>query len=356
MSRIKTVFDTRQCAHVWAQQTQAVGRNASSSVSFEGATFYSYQTPIATIVESTTHKGMRVALVSSEGYSITTKSKHLPAARSAVANFMAMFHVPFVFPHGRGQYRLPLKAHGTVAQTWRAIHEANCAYLNHNYTEQVESFMRERTWRGSDDEAIRHVRGYLREITDIAERYARLFDIPSPHFPIEADAARIIARRQRIDSDPKRAAKRAAREAREEAIRLEAARRNAEANAERVAKFRAGEQVGTVSDEHGCAMLRVSKDGTEVETSWGARAPVSDVRRALKLYSRVWWRGQPAFSVPRDFADAQLGSFRLDMICVTGDVKAGCHTITAGEVARLRAELEAREFNVNRAIEQAWRE
>ena len=57
---MKTVFNTRQCAHVWAQQTQFEGRNASNSVHFRDRTFYSYATPIAAIVET---KSRTVALV-----------------------------------------------------------------------------------------------------------------------------------------------------------------------------------------------------------------------------------------------------------------------------------------------------
>ena len=57
---MQTVFNNSMVAHVWAQQTQAHGRNAGNTFYFEGPTIYSYgeHFPIATFV--TTPKGAQV--------------------------------------------------------------------------------------------------------------------------------------------------------------------------------------------------------------------------------------------------------------------------------------------------------
>ena len=39
---MKNVFNNRQLAHVWANQSQDTGRNANGSMFFESDTIYSY--------------------------------------------------------------------------------------------------------------------------------------------------------------------------------------------------------------------------------------------------------------------------------------------------------------------------
>mgnify|MGYP001024021645 CR=1 FL=1 len=68
---MKTVFNNRQLAHVWAQQTQAEGRNPSRSMFFEGNTIYSYGYHYA--IATMYFKGLeKLVLVNEYGYSNTT--------------------------------------------------------------------------------------------------------------------------------------------------------------------------------------------------------------------------------------------------------------------------------------------
>lgn len=55
----------------------------SKSMSFRGATVYSYATPIARRVVN--HAGNKGVLITAVGYSMTTKSKHLPPVRRAAS-------------------------------------------------------------------------------------------------------------------------------------------------------------------------------------------------------------------------------------------------------------------------------
>lgn len=76
---MQTVFDNRQCAHVWAQGTQYNGRGSKGSLFFEGARLYSYGTHF--VVGLLLPNGD--ALMNSESYSVST-SKHQSFARQAV--------------------------------------------------------------------------------------------------------------------------------------------------------------------------------------------------------------------------------------------------------------------------------
>lgn len=78
----RTVFDNHMVAHVWAQQTQSEGRSHNGNFSFRDSTLYSYSTPIARFTKD--KKGRKVLLVTSESYSITTSSKHMPALHRAI--------------------------------------------------------------------------------------------------------------------------------------------------------------------------------------------------------------------------------------------------------------------------------
>lgn len=339
--RLKRVFDTSQCAHVWAQQSQPDGRNASNSVHFDGATFFSYQTPIAQFCEPRGYWPQRVVLVNGD-YSMTTKGKHLPAVRHALRGLhgVMVFDVPYVDISGaRGWHRLPkivADVYGDNAKRWQSVHELNAASLNREYSAQVQRYMRERTWSNTD---VDHVTAYLEGIANTARAYAHVFGLPAPNFPCRADALNIIARRVRIESDPKRAAKRAAREAAAERARVARAAELAIANAERIAAFRAGDVNAPrsyLTDATGCAMLRVSADGERIETSLGANVPMEHARRALRLWHRCRAAG---IAYPGEFEDTglklKLGHFSLDAIDSAGNVTAGCHRIAAAEVLAL---------------------
>ena len=87
---MKQVFNSKEVAHVWANQQQDSGRNANDNFYFKGATIYSYGShfPIATIVGNDVLFTMRT-------YSNTT-AKHIGRARQAVShkNFIYCYDVP----------------------------------------------------------------------------------------------------------------------------------------------------------------------------------------------------------------------------------------------------------------------
>lgn len=379
---MRTVFSNAQCAHVWAQQTQPRGRG--SSVKFDDTVFYSYETPIARIVRDAL--GRTVALVTSERYSVTTEGKHKNHVYRALRGEMPKFVCPDLFPdginaagfYGRGQSRFPSHPN--------ADHSGNVAHYLKEYSDAKASMMRcpAESWRLADNaedddgnEYPTRAHATLRFYAAAFLRYSEAFKLGLAMPDWQRDAAEVIARRDRLLADPTRAAKREkAKAARSAAharkcaalgLPADATRwtlKNAERNARwekeraeraerervRVAEFPqrlAAWRAGTLStnaldvpyDQRG-AYLRVSADGRTVQTSLGAEAPVSHVRPALAFYLRTVRDGL-VYAYDASAASVRLGHFKLDSIDRAGNVRAGCHEITAAEVSALAATLKA---------------
>src|SRR5580658_2767179 len=236
---MKTVFSNSMCAHVWAQLSQPHGR--SGSMKFDGAVAYSYQTPVAHIAH--TPNGKRVALFVPNSWGVTT-ARHLAHYRDAVTVNMPYFEVPDIFDWQRTRFE-------------SYDHKANLAYLTEQYSDEVASLMR----LPSDSYRLQnvHVSDDLRELAHTLQQYADTFKLDVEALPWMADRDAVIARRDRLLNDPKRAAK---REAATRARVAKEAREMAEAferNQEYIAKWRAGEGVHTrVADATGGALLRIS--------------------------------------------------------------------------------------------------
>jgi hypothetical protein len=306
---MRTMFTNSMVAHVWAQMNQPHGRNSSSSMHFDGSVAYSYRQPVAHIVR--TPRGETVALFTSEKFSVTT-SGHVTDYRRAASQYPA-FTVPDLL---LGQFH--------TDSLFK--HDANLAYFKARYEKERDALMRAPAWRLNDRT--------LRELAHQQTDYCDAFGITAPGLPWKADADAAITRRDRLLADPKRQARirknREAREAREQAARERALADCQEA----ISRWRAGEDVhlpwAATRDALGGAMLRVR--GDTVQTSLGAEAPVSDVRRAFALYNRLP-RGE---SWQRNGENCRLGRFQLDSIDKDGNARAGCHFITAAEIAALQ--------------------
>lgn len=341
---MKTVFTSDMCAHVWAQRTQDYGRNASGSMSFRGSVAYSYRTPVANIVEDV--HGASVALFTSNPYSATT-SKHVPKYRRATGHLGA-FVVPFV---------LASDMPGDRARE----HKANETHLHAEYNRERDALMRcpadsyrlrDNSAEYRDDVNAGPARPYGVLYALYAERcrYAAAFGFEVPAHDWQADAAAIIARRDRLLNDPKREAKRAkAAEARE---RAEQRRKEKEAEARRIANLESAERVRLwltgaevalrYHDVEYSAGHLVRIRGDVVQTTGGAECPLADAMRAL----RVWRLAVDANALPwarDDYAgqdlDTRLGHFTLDRIEADGSVRAGCHTFRRAEIERLESLL-----------------
>ena len=359
---MKTVFSNSMVAHTWAHNTdpKREGRNSSKSFWFDGATLYSYATPIGQIVP--TVDGRRVALITDYKYSMAT-AKQICDAHRACRDVLDVFTVPFIATESRGQYRVPTEFDGTPwgsYERWQALHAANLAALTDNYAKLLARFMRAQVAslpssvqltiaeRMPLDSArlANYYDGNLYPAADYAVKYAAAFGLVSAFFDVDSDARKVAERFVRLVSDPKRAArleKERATRVEREAARVERERvRVAEHTARAMeAWFAGGHSTYRVSDANGNALLRLSKDGSTVQTSWGAEVPRADVERALRFYRSVVARGDEWFLTNIDDANARLGQFHLSAINANGNVRAGCHTFSADEIKRFAALLNA---------------
>lgn len=342
---MKTVFSNSMVAHVWAQQNQQRGHNAGSSMSFDGPTLYSYRTPIAYIPDGAQF-GL-VALLTSETYSATTSSKHMPAARSAIA--------------GRRTWRVPRLA------VDKASLRTNGGFLEREYIDEIAQLLRSPAEsvrlkdRTGEDAWPTYAHMVLNQMADNIADFRKTFDVPGPMLSWKESADQIIARRDRLLADPKRAAKREAGRVQREAAyarNIEAARLE-RLGRERTAleRWNSGGIVYAyerLSDAQGGALLRVSPAGLDVQTSWGAAVPLRDAKRVLALYDLImdgfdtrtrlsthagYAEGRGTWEPVENNESANVGHFRVTRIYQDGRIVIGCHTIFPAEIKSLRTKL-----------------
>ena len=83
----------------------------------------------------------------------------------------------------------------------------------------------------------------------------------------------------------------------------------------------------------GGALLRVKPNAPDtLQTSQGAEVPLDHARRAFMLWARVQARVPPeGWQRQGGSTEGIVGAFKIDAIDAAGTIKAGCHTIHAGE-------------------------
>ena len=307
--RKKCVFNTGEVPHLWAHRTQDDARNKQGNLYFTGDTIYSYSSHFPIARHVTNDGGERAVLLTTGTYSVTTSS-HCSAVRSAIPSGVPVFHVPNV-------------CHGLYSGSDLTAddHAGNLA----DYAERIEKHVvtsaraRSSFTKTSNNQHAGHLR-------DQSFAYCAFFGLPVPNIPevpeLDSDALAAIRKRE-----AKRAAEKAEQTKRE---RAEALVRQQEL----ITKWRA-------SEYHGCLydippMLRIVSD--EVQTSRGARFPISHAKRALVFIRKVRESGQ---AYVRNGRTIHLGPYALDRIEPDGTVKAGCHVVSWEEIERIASALDS---------------
>lgn len=325
---MKRVFDTKQCAHVWAQQTQEEGRNNGNSVHFQGRIFYSYSTPVAML-----HNDGAVMLVTSQRYSSTTSSKHMTAVWHAMRPGVPAFRVPYI---GCSEGRASDPPYEQGLDYMQRVHAGNLRHYRSHYAERITYLKRCRDLGGPAENSLRQIAGP-------ADQYCTAFGLPPLALPVAVDGAAIDAHRaarEAKNNTPGAAERRekqrqqcaAAKEKKEGAARLE----RQKTDEVKIQEWLAGTR--DVLPYHGASsyrgvLLRVK--GDELQTSQGARVPLAHAIRAFKFLKLVRERGEPW---QRNGKTLRVGHFQVDSIESNGSFVAGCHSIHWNEVARV-AEL-----------------
>lgn len=83
--------------------------------------------------------------------------------------------------------------------------------------------------------------------------------------------------------------------------------------------------------------LRLSIDGTEVETSKGARVPVDHARKACRIIKKLVASGK---TYKHNGHTIHVGHYRIDSIDQQGTVRAGCHVIPYSEIEYISSAIE----------------
>lgn len=293
-------MNNAELLHRWANQVKPHGK--SGNVFYEGPILYSYghHFPLAVLTGKKAPGGREIVLVNSRKYSVTTGS-HKSQARHASSH---MHHIYVPRP--------------------TEIHPANLEYLN----EETETAC----------EAIKGIRSYVdrheagaRHCVEQAKLYRRLFLGGRGHVvPLPKDFAALLVKAR--EREARYNAAQAVINERRRAAFEEQRKLNALAAVEKIAAWRAGENV-SLSWGLPC-MLRLKGDDT-VETSLRAEIPLDHAKRVYRLILGVMAKGEDwetnGHTIP-------VGVYKIDRISKNGELRAGCHTITFEEIDRFAAE------------------
>lgn len=300
---MKTVFDNRQAAHVWAQQNQPSGRSNNGNMFFEGRTIYSYgyHFPMASFVTGDT------VFINSDRYSSSTG-----------------------------------KQQGYVSY---AVNHKNRLYVS---TRVIKSFAQEKefgkaTQKALSDDAIREAKSWIEKA---AKRKARKF---AANDLIKAQGAMIQAEHIFVyfDAQPPKEfrefKKTLSGDDVQKVIEAEKSRLDKEEKA-RIKREKEAQEKLKIScllwaefKEHDMPVYQSKKiymriNGDEIETTKGAKFPVSHAVKAFKVIRALKDKGQDWH---KNGKTIHLGHFEIDSVDALGNVKAGCHFVEWDEIERL---------------------
>jgi|SRR5579862_37255 len=312
--RQRKVFPTSEIPHLWFHQTQSDARS-QGNISFDGDTIYSYGShfPIARHVKNASGRKSAV-LFTTRRYSVTT-SGHCSSVRQAIPSGTVVFDVPNV-----------------RSDSWSGNVIDHAANLEHFVKESQDALAKSRRARSSGEWELKAAFGYR----ETAKAYASFFRVPCPKFDflptgkeLKALKAQIAERAERHKASQALAAQRE-NERRAERHRIEMLD-----FAEKSVLWRQGNP--NVRLPWGAdTLLRIK--GDEVETSRGARVPVSHAKRGLRFVRSVIASGQEYVSNGHTL---HLGHYAIDRIETDGTLHAGCHVIKYAEIEALAPALEA---------------
>lgn len=319
--RQRHVFPTSEIPHLWAHKTQEDARNPQGNLYFKGSVIYSYRDsyPIANhVTNGKTGKAAKSAvLVRTDTYSVTT-SGHISAVRSAIPSGTTVFYVPSV------QTEWAWSEQG-------ADHKTNLAY----FVEQAQESLRKA--QNSRKYGLSELNSAF-EYRNRAAEYAKFFGLPSPlkSFSFLPSCKALEALRAKLTEREQRAkVLDAVKRARDNQRWDERRRIQALNDVEQIELWRQGNPHAR-APWNAPTMLRIK--GSEVETSRGAKVPVSHAKRGLAFVRKVVTSGQEYVRNGHTF---HLGHYPIDRIEENGTLHAGCHVITLAEIERIAPALEA---------------
>ena len=331
----KSVYGTDEIPHLWAHGIPDGRkiRNAHGNLYAEGDTLYSYGAhfPIARRVPGTL-PGSSVSttfyLYTTRRYSVTTRG-HCYTAERAMSGNGRTFHLDPTDGEGRNLWdALTNRKHSA-----RPVAE----WFQSRIDECAKDAAAPRIRAATRARHMARAEGYRNEWREIHSAFRLRLSVDTVKVPASVDEVRAKYAAEFAALETERA-ERAERE------RAENERREREeSERERVAltlipAWRMGDNPRskvegsadiTIGDVR-YPVLRLIRetDGAEVvETSWGARVPADEARKALRILGRMIERGAGA-AEPTE----PIGHYR-GMRLEPGTLRIGCHPIPLGEVS-----------------------
>lgn len=299
-------------AHRWAQDDPDARTVRGFNMFYErdergDNVIFSHGYHFAAAAFTTDAQGLRVVLLTTRGYSIST-SKHLYHIRRAIPSRVTVFNVPDVSPrHKRG---------------------GSESFHVDNLTEYVKGaanlYAKAKRARLYSAQYLADAEGLLSE----AERYAAAFAIPFTRLDVADAKATIdkIAAYQAAAYATARAAREQAERERTEELRKE--------HAAAFAAWQAGARIRVPSsyalDESGSVYLR--RQGDALQTSRGAVVPWEHALKVFRFIKLCRERGEAFKANGRTI---RVGHFRVDSITAQGDMITGCHFFSWAQIEAL---------------------
>ncbi len=296
---MKTVFRSKEIAHVWANEAAPYG-NSPASTRFDGDRFYSFATVIANRIR---HRGKVAYVVDSSTFSSFT-SKHQGRVLQAIRNTSRVFHVHC----------------GKRGQQLEFTPQSLRDYYMNEFKQMMD--LPKSRYKFKQAEALIHAASRLKSASEVCA----YFGIGGCH--------KIERMLLKLDDDLESAHKLVAERIQSRnAARIEAeriAKEKAEKeDAEKIPKWLAGENV-ILSYRCG-PLMRV--EGDEVVTSRGARVPIEHCKRSLlfcfSMREKGWHRNGHSHHV---------GHYQIEDISQE-EVVVGCHHFKWPELERFGKQM-----------------
>ena len=292
---MKKVFSSHnEAAHIWASQSQNEGR--AGNIEFEGQTIYSYgrHFPVARFAPEFGD----IVLFTSRGYSSST-GKHKGIIRAAIPDSYQVIYCDD--PSRPPSHNLGIWANR--AERLRADFDKNTRKIT----------------RGN-------LASELFENNATAFSYCEATLTPPPQW-INMSDSEGNARGYVIEAARLRDAKRAIKQAENNRIA-------ALESADRLALWLTGENVNTNGFQFSDTLLRIK--GEQIETTRGAKIPVSD---ALKIYPLLARTKRNGGKIEAGLHNINLGAYRFNSFDGENLI-VGCHVIAWDQIEKMAQELK----------------
>jgi len=316
--RQRHVYPTAQVIHIWAHQSQDSARNGSN-VSFDGKLLYSYTTVIAQIETDTS--GNTWAFLSSEGLTPRT-SKHVSASRYATRHIINRFYTP-------------------AFASWRSYRRTIAEMVQPAIDEAERDLKKAFGPRKRQTTKLAAMQVYNARRDEIFKA-CQAFGLDAPNLPaVNVEEIEKYAEVVKAQEKAAQAQEKAAQARRAEAARLQRIEDQEQYNlwlTTGAGRFPSSFRVYNQD--------QITIKGDVVITSQGAECPLDHAIKALRFWmskkTPLYDDKQTIVFTPyhTNGHKIPLGHFTLDSIDSEGTVRAGCHTISRGEIERFISQWE----------------